>query len=60
MVPLLLPLNSFQHWKSGIAEDTDNLLKDVIESTLISKGIVKGLHLLLNARSCSVTTTISV
>ena len=53
MVPLLLPLNRFQHWKSGIMEDADNLLTDVIESALISKGVVKGLALLLKSRDYS-------
>ena len=60
MVPLLLPLNRFQHWKSGIMEGTENLLKGVIERVLIAKGIVKGLNLLLNPRGYSVTTIISV
>lgn len=60
MVPLLLPLNRFQRWKPGIMENTDNLLKGVIESLLISKGIIKGLNLLLNPRAYSVTTMISV
>lgn len=50
MIPLLLPLNRFQHWKSGVMEDTDNLVKGVIESELISKEIVKGLNLLVSPR----------
>lgn len=60
MIPLLLPLNRFLHWNSGIMEDTDNLLKGVIESVLISKGIVKVRNLLLNPRGYFVTTMISV
>lgn len=27
MVPFLLPLDRFQHWKSGVKRDTDILLK---------------------------------
>lgn len=56
MVPLLLPLNRFRHWKSHITVDINNLLKGVIESILISKGIIKGLGLLCNPRGYSVTT----
>lgn len=60
MVPLLLPLNRLQHRSQVLRKITDNLLKGVIQSVLISKLFAKGRTLLLNPRGYSVTTMISV
>lgn len=54
--PSPVAIKQFRHWKSHITVDINNLLKGVIESVLISKGIIKGLNLLCNPRGYSVTT----